>query len=100
MAKRKHYSHEFKMNALRLAENSGKSISQIERELDLSAGLLHKWKRRYKVNQRDAEEATLEKSELEEAKAEIRRLKRELEITRQERAILKKAVSIFSQEQP
>jgi len=35
-----------------------------------------------------------------EAEAEIRRLKRELAIVRQERDILKKAITVFSREQP
>jgi transposase-like protein len=38
-------------------------------------------------------------SEDREAAAEIRRLKRELEVVRQERDILKKAIQIFSQDQ-
>jgi len=35
-----------------------------------------------------------------EAAAEICRLKRELEIVRQERDILKKAITVFSRKQP
>lgn len=97
MDKRKKYSPEFKLDALRLAETSDKSISQLERELGITAGLLHKWKQRYRIKiDGTAEESSLERSELEEAKARVRELERELAITREEREILKKTISIFS----
>ena len=71
--------------------------AQIERELGISQSLLGKWKQRYRVgSDKDSPEPRLERSELEEVKAENRRLKRELAIAQEEREILKKAVSIFS----
>jgi len=93
---KKTYSEEFRLEALRLLETSGKSAREIEEELDLSKGILYKWRRRYRVN--EAEEK-LERSEEREAEAAIRRLERENAILRQERDILKKALSIFSKEQ-
>lgn len=95
MAPRKQYSEEFKRDAIRLQETSGKSVGAIERELGLSHNLLRQWKKRYQVN---AVTDVLERSELEQLKAELRQAKRELEITRQERDILKKTVHIFSKE--
>lgn len=99
MSKRSHrmYSDEFKRNALELAETSGKSLSQIEQELGLSTGLLYKWREKYQVSQTSSE---LELSEVEQLKAEIRRLKRENHVLTQERDILKKVVSIFSKDAP
>lgn len=96
MAK-KNYSEEFKRDAIRLQETSGKSVGEIERELGLSHNLLRQWKKRYEVN---AETNELERSELEQLRAELRQTKRELEIARQERDILKKTISIFSKDQP
>ena len=93
---KKVYSKEFRLETLRLLETSGKSVRKIEEELGLSKGILYKWRRRYGVN--EAEEK-LERSEESEAQAEIRRLKRENAILQQEREILKKALSIFSQAQ-
>ncbi len=87
MAKKKEYSDEFKRDAIRLQETSGKSIGAIERELGLSHNLLRQWKKRYQV---DTDTNELERSEIEQLKAELRQAKRELEITRQERDILKK----------
>jgi transposase len=89
------YTQEFKLEALELLEISGKSAAQIERELGITKGLLLKWRDRYQVRKENGE-ARLEPSDLEEAQAEVRRLRRELAIAEQERDILKKAVSIFS----
>lgn len=97
MAQKKMYSEEFKRDAIRLQETSGKSISSIEKELGLSHNLLRQWKKRYQVN---AETDELERSEVEQLKAELRQAKRELEIMRQERDILKKTVRIFSKDMP
>jgi transposase-like protein len=44
----------------------------------------------------DEQQQSLEPSDLEAARAEVRRLRRELEVTAQERDILKKVVAIFS----
>ena len=41
------YTREFKLETLELARTSGKSIAQIERDLGLSQGLLHYWKRQF-----------------------------------------------------
>ena len=92
--KPKAYSQEFRLEALRLLETSGKSVREIEEELGLSKGILYKWRRRYQVNEA---EGKLERSEARETQAVLRRLERENAILRQERDILKKALSIFSQ---
>ena len=55
-----------------------------------------KWRARYQVLQRDEQEVQLGPSDLEGAKAEIRRLQRELVVVEEEREILKKALNIFS----
>jgi transposase len=92
---RKKYTREFKLEALKLAETSGKSIAQIERDLGLSGGLLHYWKNKWK---QDGKTAFPGNGSLKAEDEEMRRLKRENEILRQERDILKKVVSIFSQD--
>ena len=89
------YSAEFKLEALRLLESSGKSVSALEREMGITAGLLPKWKQRYRV---DPAGQSLEPNELVAAQAELRRVRRELAIVSQERDILKKAIAIFSKE--
>jgi transposase len=64
--------------------------------LGLSPGLLAKWKQRLKA---DGQPAFPGKGRLKEDEELIRRLQRENELLRQEREVLKKALSIFSREQ-
>ena len=87
------FSEEFKLETLKLLESSEKPMSQIERDLDISPGLLARWKQRYKV---DENTGNLSPSDTEAMQKENRRLKRELAIAQEERNILKKAISIFS----
>lgn len=91
--KRRQYTREFKLEALRLWETSGKSAAQIELDLGLTSGRLYRWKRDLKQAGDDAFRGHGRQSELEE---ELRRVRHELEITRQERNILKEAVGIFA----
>ena len=90
------YAKEFKLEALEMLRSSGKSAGQIERELGITQGLLGKWRARYQIIQNGTHEARIVPSDLEEAKAEIRRLQRELSAVEEEREILKKALNIFS----
>jgi len=88
------YSREFKQEAVRLYETSGKTMSELERELGITPFLLAKWVQETK---RKAGQAFPGRGKLREQDDELRRLRRENEILRQEREILKKAVNIFSQ---
>ena len=90
------YTEEFKLEALRLLASSGKSAAQLERELGITDGMLLKWREKYQLSQTEEGQASLEPSDLEAAKAEIRRLQRELAEVEEEREILKKVVNIFS----
>jgi transposase len=92
--KRKTYPREFKLEALRLADSSDKSIAEIERDLGLSVGQLHHWRREMAEA---GEQAFPGKGNLSADEALIRQLRRENEGLRQERDILKKAIAIFSQ---
>ena len=91
--KRRLYTREFKLEALRLWEISGKSAAQIEQDLGLTKGRLYRWKRDLKQAGDDAFPGHGRQVGLEE---ELRRLRHELEITQQERDILKEAVGIFA----
>lgn len=87
MGKKKTYTEEFKREALRLLETSAKPVAVLERELGLSSGLLHHWRNRFQVNEMAN---TLELSEVEQLKLELREAKRELARVQMERDILKK----------
>ena len=94
------YPEAFKLEALALLKRGGKSAGQIERELGITPGMLVKWRARYQAVEKGLQEVKLEPSDLEAAKAEIRRLQRELAAAEEERDILKKAVNIFSRRSP
>lgn len=85
------YTEEFKREVLAMAAEGSRSVAQLERELDITSGLIYKWQQRYRV-----EHETLQPSAERGEQAELRRLRRELEIMRQERDILKKAIQVFS----
>jgi len=87
MQAKRQYSDEFKKDAIRLMETSGKKMSEIERELGIPHGLVRNWQKRFKVNPASDK---LELSEVERLKTELREMKRELDVTRMERDILKK----------
>jgi transposase len=96
MAKvQKTYTREFKEEAVRLAQTSGKSIAQVARELGISDTSIHQWRKELAEHGKEAFPGSGHQTELEE---ENRRLKRELERVQQERDILKKVLSIFSRE--
>jgi transposase len=92
--KRKTYTREFKLEAIQLAETSGKPIAAIERDLGLSVGQIHHWRHQLADEGKDAFPG---KGHLKAQDAVIRELRRENEVLHQERDILKKAISIFAQ---
>jgi transposase len=96
MKKRKRYTKEFKREVLQMAASGERSVPELERDLDITPGMIYKWRDRYRL---DEAHGNLRPSEEQEAAAELRRVKRELEIVRQERDILKKAIEIFSKDQ-
>lgn len=90
------YTEEFKLEALSLLKSSQKSARQIERDLGITGGLLTKWRDRYKVVDPAKGVTSLETSDLEAARREIKSLQRQLAEVTEEREILKKTVNIFS----
>lgn len=87
------YSPEFKREAIQLWQSSGKSAAAIESELDITHGLLSRWKRKQDNNGQNAFPG---KGRLMPEQEKMRQLEKENAILRQERDILKKAVAIFS----
>lgn len=85
---RRKFSKQFKRDAVKLARDSGKSLSQIGRELGIHCSLLSSWKEMV-----EAEEKTgLTSDELEELK-QLRKDKARLEM---EVEILGKATAFFA----
>jgi transposase len=90
------FTKEFKQEAVQLVQTSGKSQSQVARDLGIADSTLHHWRKEFAEHGKQAFPGSGHQRAQEE---ELRRLKRELEVTRQERDILKKALAIFSRAQ-
>lgn len=93
--KRRVHSPEFKLEAVRLLENSKLKISEVARDLDVTAGQLRVWRRKYYEEGRDAFPGH---GNLTDVEAENRRLLRENAKLKQERDFLKKAATFFAKE--
>ncbi len=94
--KRRRYDRDYKLEAVRMVTEEGMPLIQVARNLDIHPGLLQKWRDEYS---KDPSEAFPGKGKLKSEAEEIRKLKHELADAREEVAILKKAVSIFSRTQ-
>jgi transposase len=93
------YTEEFKRDAVRLVETSGKSKTQIARDLGISDSALYRWLKEYgQALGASASASGQSGPSLTDLEAENKRLRREVKVLRQERDILKKAISICSQE--
>jgi len=91
------YAKEFKTEAVQLVQTSGKSMSQIARDLGISDSVLSHW---CQQAQQKGDAAFPGSGHLTAQEEEIHRLKRELALAQQERDILKKTIAIFSRGNP
>jgi transposase len=80
------------MEAVRLAKTSGKSMRETAEGLGISQTSLSRWCQDAETHQ---EQAFVGSGHQQPEAEELRRLRRENEILRQERDILKKAAAIF-----
>ncbi len=92
MPKRKTYSREFKIDAVKLVTDHSMTRKQVARDLDVDIGTLRNWIKQFT---HDPEQAFPGKGHVRDE--ELRQLKREVLQLRMERDILKKAIGIFSQ---
>ena len=90
---RRSYTKEFKLEALKLLETSGRLIYEIEDELGIGHGCLTRWKQNF---HEEGDSAFPGHGNRTPDQERIRQLERENTILRQERDILKEAVAIFS----
>ena len=82
---------EFTREAVGLLNSSGRTIRQIAGDLDLGLSTLNRWR----SERRDAEPVTTPNPDVNK---ELARLRKENEILRQERDLLKKATAFFVKE--
>lgn len=93
---RRSYDRAFKVEAVRLSREPGRTVAGTARDLDINENMLHRWRRQFG---RDSESAFPGKGHLTPEQAELSRLRRELVDVTEERDILKKAMGIFSRRQ-
>ena len=82
------YPPEFRAEAIRLARTSGKPNTQIARELGMTTETLRKW-----LKQADLDDGKRQDGLTTEEREELRRLRRENRILREEREIVVKAAA-------
>ena len=102
MSKRKYqsYSKEFKLEAIRLAEDSDKSVTQVARELGLRVNQIYKWKQQLEAKQSSAFPGKGGRpASVKDKDAEIRGLKKALAASQEENEFLKKTAVFFAKNQ-
>ena len=95
MHKRKKFTKEFKLEALRVMEESGKPASDVARELGIRRNQLYKWQEKFRLNGNESFPGSGRRPAKDD---EVARLKRELERVKEERDTLKKAAQYFARE--
>ncbi|ADO75121.1 Transposase [Stigmatella aurantiaca DW4/3-1] len=92
--KRRQFTEEFKAEAVKLARESGKSLPQVAKDLDLTESALRQWVQHAERSEAPAGPEPLSQSEREEL-LQLRRENRQLLM---ERDFLKKAAAFFAKE--
>ena len=95
--RRRQFTQEFKLEAVRLATNGSQSLSAVSRELGIRPDMLRQWKRqREKRAGQDRTDIFPGNGKLTSQDEEIRHLRRENARLREERDILGKATAFFA----
>lgn len=87
------YPAEFRAEAIRLYRTSGKPIGKLAEELGVSDPTLRIWIKQAEIDAGDRSGLSSEEKE------ELRKLRREVKVLKEEREILKKAAAFFAKEE-
>lgn len=97
--KRRQYTQEFKLEAVRLATSGEGSLNQVARDLGIRPDMLRQWKRQAEARSWQAPPDVFPgNGRLTSQDEEIRRLRREVARLTEEREILKRAAAFFARE--
>ncbi len=89
---RRKFDEQYKREAVQFLEETGRPLRAVAEELQVSEQSLWRWRQKYGTGTQEL----LSPSDA----AELRRLRREVEILRQERDFLKKAAAYFANPSP
>src|SRR3989442_4298509 len=90
---RRRYTVEYKREAVRFLEETGRPLREVAEELKVPEGVLGRWRKQYGTGASDGAVSATEAEEL-------RRLRRGDELLRQERGFLKKTTADFAKPVP
>lgn len=93
-AKRRRYTDEFKSEAVKLVQDSGRPVAQVARGLGISDNILYRWVGEERRAQSQGRTRTAVRAEAEE----LTRVRRELERVTKERDFLRRAAAFFAKE--
>ena len=97
MEKRQRFSAEFKREAIRLMQTSGKPAAALARELGVPRNRLYKWAQ---DAEKKGDQAFRGSGRPKASQDELAALRRELARVKEENEILKKAAAYFARELP
>lgn len=89
--KRRSFTAEYKADAVKLVKDSGKSIGQVAKDLDLTETTLREWLKR-------SEGTSLRSKLSSDEREELVRLRKEVRVLQMERDFAKKAAVFFAKE--
>jgi transposase len=94
---RRRFTQEFKLEAMRLATIGDRRVSEVARDLNIRAEMLRQWKRQTEARVGDPlSDIFPGNGKVISQDEEIRRLRREVAVLREERDILGKATAFFA----
>jgi transposase len=96
MGRRRAFTREFKLEAVRLIRDRGVTAAQASRDLGVHENVLRKWVRDFEA---DPKQAFPGQGQMKPEQLEIERLRREVTKLKAERDILKKAAAYFAKDQ-
>ena len=94
MKKRRTFSRDYKLEAVKKVVLQGMSYCEVARDLDIRDNLIHNWRKQFES---DGTLAKLTNNNA-TAEAELKRLRDEVRQLKMERDILKKATAFFAKE--
>lgn len=96
---RQRYSKEFKLEAVRRSNESGKPVTEVARELDISVHQLYQWRDQVHKNGEEVFPGNHGQLSPNAEKNELNQLRKENARLKEERDILKKSLIFFAADQ-